>query len=66
MQKLRLRKEQQKQKRDSLTSTDLHPVNRDIDMFEMIDYISVTQDTDQSEHRTESTTVNTPTVTISY
>ena len=64
MQKLRLRKEQQKQKRDSLTSTDLHHVNRDIDMFEMIDYVSVTQDTDQSEPRTESTTVNTPTVTI--
>ena len=32
-------------------------------MFELIDYIPVSQDTD-SEPRTESTTVSTPTVTI--
>jgi predicted outer membrane repeat protein len=61
LQKFGLSKEQPKQKRDSLTSTDLHHVNRDIDMFEMIDYIPVTQET---EPRTESTTVSTPTVTI--
>lgn len=58
--KLGLKKEQPKQKRDSLTSTDVH-INRDIDMFEMIDYVPVTQET---EPRTESTTVSTPTVTI--
>ena len=61
LQKLGLRKEQPNQKRDSLTSTDLHHINRDIDMFEMIDYVPVTQET---EPRTESTTVSTPTVTI--
>ena len=59
--KFGLRKEEPKKKRDSLTSADLHHVNRDIDMFEMIDYVPATQDT---EPRTESTTVMTPTVTI--
>ena len=63
LQRLGLRKEQPKQKRDSLTSAELHHVNRDIDMFEMIDYVPVNHDRD-SEPRTESSTVSTPTVTI--
>ena len=61
LQRLGLMKEQPKEKRDSVTSTDLHHINRDIDMFEMIDYIPVTQD---REPRTESTTVTSPTMTI--